>query len=162
MERRDHVRDAPEVVVDGGVLHDQSGQSPVVWHATHDNEVVTDLTVWTGEIGHAEIDIGRKSPVELNLALAHRQPCRLCAEVEESQVDGFLDLVGEITHEQHDRAVRLPGPKIRQLTCPGRAGHRTAVPESGPAGAVCTSHAEPSSNWFTSSIPRAATQGTGR
>jgi hypothetical protein len=96
------------------------------------------------DAGNAEIDIGCKSQVELNPTVAHRQPCRLCAEVEEPQVDGFLILWARSPVKRHDRAVRLPGRKIRLSTCPGRAGHCPAVRRVEPR-ALSAPTCEPSS-----------------
>ncbi len=67
-----------------------------------------------GDAGDAEVQIGRKSPVEPQLLLARGAPLRERGEVEEPEVDRLLDLVRVVAGQHDPRDVRLDDLDVRR------------------------------------------------
>jgi hypothetical protein len=61
----------------------------------------------TGDGDHAQIEIRRQTPIQPQLFLATAAAAFQRGEIEKTQVDRFLELVGEHAREKHMRDVRL-------------------------------------------------------
>ena len=65
-----------------------------------------------GDPHDTEVIAGSQTPVQPHLLVAGLTAQRKRAEIEESEIDGFLDLVGVIAGEQHPGDMRLDQPHL--------------------------------------------------
>ena len=86
---------------------DQRGQPPRRGHAAHHHQVIADLAIRVAELGHTQVHIRRKLAVELDLAGTRRRAGLRRAEVEETELDGFLQLASAVPGEEHRGSVGL-------------------------------------------------------
>jgi hypothetical protein len=100
----------------GAAAH-QRGQPALLGHPAHHHQRLGSCAVHTGQLRDAKVDIGRQPPVQPHLALAGGQPAVHRAEVQETQVNGLLQLVRPITNEEHHPDVRLADGRERRSGC---------------------------------------------
>ena len=102
MEPGDHPCQVVECVLDRRTFEHERRETPVSRHAAHHDEVLTGLAGRVQHVGDAEVHIGGQTAVQLDLALADSQPLLPGREVEETQIDVLLQLVGAIAHEEDE------------------------------------------------------------
>lgn len=123
------------VAPDAGRKH--FGESTGLVVAPHHNDVVERaVRVGRGEL-HApragdnrsdvEIDVGSEASVQPDFLLAHQTPACRRAVVEERQHHRFLQLVGAVTGDEHERDVRLVPGHRRPRRPRDRRGERIGV-----------------------------------
>ncbi len=67
-----------------------------------------------GHLYYPEVDLRGEASVQLHLLLAVEAPLLQGTEIEVAEIDGFLDLVGEVTNEENEGYLSL-----HQIDVPG-------------------------------------------
>ena len=108
------------------------GQSQVLRHPVHDHQVVAERPVGPGDVGHPLVHVGGQAAVEVHLQVAGGQALLPGAEIDEAQVDGLLQLVDPVAHEEQRGGVGL---HHRRRWCLGldRVRHRPQAARPPPA-----------------------------
>ncbi len=146
VERRHQPRDLADMVPDGPSLAYQCREPAIIGHAAHHDEVIADLAIGPGDVGDAEVHVGRDPPVQLYFPVTDplaRFPCR---EIDEVESHGLLELVHAVAEQHDERDVGLAklGAGVDHApTVPARVAqrHRPRPPEdrtSGPGGRSAT------------------------
>ena len=107
MKARNGPCDLTHLIAGRRVTPGECREPAIVRHATHDDEVIADLAIGPGDVGNAEIHVGRDPPVQLYLTVTDplaRFPCR---EIDEVEAHRLLELVHAVAEQQDERDVCL-------------------------------------------------------
>ena len=109
VERRERRRHALQATADVHSRLHHRGQLVIVGQRAHHHHVVDCDTVQY-DVGHAQIDVGRQSTVELHFAPAIRLPGGAVGEVNEVETDRLAELVDPVPREDQNGDVRIDDP----------------------------------------------------
>lgn len=125
MKDGDLLRELAYRPCDVNTLPDEGREAAICRHPLHHQDAVAILATPIHEVEHLEVDVRGHPAVECELpATGHIAPSR-GAEVEETEVDRLLDLVGVVTAQQHHGGVGLSHFRARDRALVGtRRGPR--------------------------------------
>ena len=88
------------------VIVQQGGQLALLREGTHDNHMVDGFAIHD-DIGHSEVHVWCHPAIELHFSVAVRGPSTALPEVQEVEMNGFVELIGLVSEEENNRNVRL-------------------------------------------------------